>query len=446
MPTTRPRRIRSAMLAAALSTFVAASALSFAAPASAAELVPENEINGGAYTLTLDPATRSGVSQGSSALVSGPSTVTTDIGCPEGYRRSSRTFIVHPDGTEKAGAVMRANMTAAAWGLQGNAITLVVNRASNWFNDTLTDGLNAFVVTCDAPTEDGGFVPNNAPIGDSKYFVAYLQVDRAAQSWTVVPKPVEKADTTASLTPTAGNDGSVTLTATVSPAAATGSVSFVNTATGTEIGTGTLTAGSASTTVTGLAAGTSHSFKAVYAGDDDHNGSESGVATVNTVAEPQPPQNTAITVTIPASATGLKFTVTPGAVALSAATLNGTSYVATGTLEQAKVSDNREVRTAWALNGSASEFVNTTDNTKKIAASSLGWKPELIGGAAANGGTAGAEIAAGANGGLSSQKSLAQAAAGATVANTTVKAGITLKAPADTAAGDYTSTLTITLI
>ncbi|PWC04312.1 Ig-like domain-containing protein [Agromyces badenianii] len=446
MPATRPRRIRSAMLAAALSTFVAASALSFAAPASAAELVPENEINGGAYTFTLSPTSRSGVEDETSALVWGPGEVRTSTGCPDGYRRSSRTFVVQPDGTEKVAAINRTNTAAVGWGLQGEPMLLISNRAQAFAIDTLADGLNKFVVTCDAPLEDGTPVPKNAPIGDSKYFVAYLQVDRAAQSWTVVPKPVEKADTTVSLTPTAGNDGSVTLTATVSPAAATGSVSFVNTATGTEIGTGTLTAGSASTTVTGLAAGTSHSFKAVYAGDDDHNGSESGVATVNTVAEPQPPQNTAITVTIPASATGLKFTVTPGAVALSAATLNGTSYVATGTLEQAKVSDNREVRTAWALNGSASEFVNTTDNTKKIAASSLGWKPELIGGAAANGGTAGAEIAAGANGGLSSQKSLAQAAAGATVANTTVKAGITLKAPADTAAGDYTSTLTITLI
>jgi hypothetical protein len=282
-----------------------------------------------------------------------------------------------------------------------------------------------------------------APATDPYYSVTV--VVQPGGAWQVSDgAPVEKADTTTTLTPTAGNDGSVILTAAVAPAAATGPVSFLDTATGATVGTGTLASGSASATVAGLTAGTEYRFQAVYGGDAQHNGSESNEAVVTTVAEPQPPQDTDITVTIPASATGLKFTVTPGAVALSQATLDGTSYVASGTLGAVTVSDSRTTRTPWTLNGKAGAFVNKADPTKTFAASSLGWTPALVG--SGNAGTAGAAVAAGANGGLSTDKPLAQAPAGVTGAETRVQAGIALKAPSDVAAGDYTATLTLTLI
>ena len=436
---------------------ISASLLSIAAPASAAELIPENEIQ----SMTIMVTSRTGTEQGTSALNWGPDSVTTSTGCPEGFRESSRTFIVSPDGTETSAALPRTSQTAPAFGLQGNPMDLFGTRASNWealTEATLPTGLNKFVVTCDALV-DGVRPATTDPIGDAKYFVAYLQVDRAAESWTQVPAPtvpvVKVTPTVAFTTATANADGSVTLTATVSGDAgvatnATGVVSISGSYSGLTTpvsGEAAVSAGVATWTTPVLDAGQTYSFTAGYTANGDTKYTDSAAnatTTVITVAEPTPPQNTDITVTIPESATGLKFTMTPGAVALNQAALDGTSYVATGSLGEVTVSDNRTTRIAWTLSGNATDFVNAADATQTIAASSLGWKPALVG--ATNAGAAGIEVIAGASGGLTADTPLAQATAGLSTADTTINAGITLKAPADSAAGDYSATLTLTLI
>jgi hypothetical protein len=406
----------------------------------------------------LDPANRLGdltLTRVSGTLTTGggPTELTTAVGCPDGFRKSSRVLFFWEDGTQASkwpGIVQAA--AAPGNGLDGQPMARTGTSAGRWVTasfpaSAFQSGRATYVVTCDPGAEpDGTYPAATDPIGTATYFSVDVQIDTDAKTWAVVSDPVVKADTTTTLTPTARSDGSVTLTAAVAPAAATGPVSFVDAATGAEVGTGPLAGGSASATVAALDAGKEYRFKAVYGGDARHNGSESNEAVVTTVAEPQPPQqeSTDITVTIPASATGLKFTVTPGAVALSQATLDGTSYVASGTLGAVTVSDSRTTRTPWTLNGKAGAFVNKADATKTFAASSLGWTPALVG--TGNAGTAGAAVAAGANGGLSTDKPLAQALADVTGAETRVEAGIALKAPSDVAAGDYTATLTLTLI
>jgi hypothetical protein len=404
----------------------------------------------------LDPANRLGditltPESGTIATGGGPTGLTTAAGCPDGFRKSSRVLFIWEDGTQASrwpGIVQAAAATGN--GLDGQPMARTGTSAARWITagfpaSAFQSGLATYVVTCDeGAAPDGTYPATTDPVGTAKYFSVDVRIDTDAKTWAVVSAPVEKSDTTTTLTPTAGNDGSVILTAAVAPAAATGPVSFVDTSTGTQVGSGILANGSASATVAGLTAGTEYRFTAVYGGDAAHNGSESNEAVVTTVAEPQPPQQTDITVTIPASATGLTFTVTPGAVALSQATLDGTSYVASGTLGAVTVSDSRTTRTSWTLNGKAGAFVNKADATKTFAASSLGWTPALVG--TGNAGTAGAAVAPGANGGLSTDKALAQAAAGVTGAETRVEAGIALKAPSDVAAGDYTATLTLTLI
>ncbi|QZN86848.1 Ig-like domain-containing protein [Cellulomonas sp. C5510] len=437
MPRTSFLRRAGALVAAA----VAAATLT-AMPAQAANgvLDPANRLG----DITLTP------SSGALATGGGPTGLTTAVGCPDGFRKSSRVLFIWEDGTQASkwpGIVQAA--AAAGNGLDGQPMARTGTSAARWITagfpaSAFQSGLATYVVTCDpGETPDGTYPATTDPVGTAKYFSVDVRIDTEAKTWAVDAAPVEKVDTTTTLTPTAGNDGSVILTAAVVPAA-TGSVSFVNTATGAQVGAGTLADGSASATVAGLTAGTEYRFKAVYGGDAAHNGSESNEAVVTTVAEPQPPQQTDITVTIPASATGLKFTVTPGAVALSQATLDGTSYVASGTLGAVTVSDSRTTRTPWTLNGRAGAFVNKADATKTFAASALGWTPALVG--TGNAGTAGAAVAPGANGGLSTDKALAQATAGVTGDETRVEAGIALKAPSDVAAGEYTATLTLTLI
>ncbi|MFC6357154.1 hypothetical protein [Luethyella okanaganae] len=454
----RTRR-RSAIGAAVVASTVLALLAWAPLPANAATntLDPALQITGS--TVKLTPSSRTGVVEGTSALRWGPAQIETDQSCPAGYRSSSRTFVIAPGGTVSQAATARTNQSAIYWGLRGepgDVIWLDNVYASNWSGFTpgsLTTGLNKLVITCDPDQR-----AEDAPFSDSKYFLVTLQVDVAAESWTVVDNPsnpVTKTTPTVAFSgSTANANGTATLIATVSGASGTatdasGKVAFSGTHAGLAspvTGEVQLANGVASWTTPVLDAGQSYTFTAGYRANGDTKYTDSAAdatTTVTTVAEPQAPQNTDITVTIPASATGLKFTITPGNVALTGTTLQGTSYVATGTLGDVKVSDNRDTRTAWTLNGKAGAFANTADASKTIAASHLGWKPALVGTGA---GTAGTEVVAGEGGGLSTDKPLAQTAAGATVADTTVKAGITLKAPADSAAGDYKATLTLTLI
>ncbi len=84
---------------------------------------------------------------------------------------------------------------------------------------------------------------------------------------------------TSSSSITAG--GTVTLSATVSPSAATGSVTFLNN--GTSIGTGTLSAGTASYVATFSSAGT-ETLTAEYSGDSTYASSTSSAVSVTVTA------------------------------------------------------------------------------------------------------------------------------------------------------------------
>lgn len=423
----------------------------------------------------LDPADRLGaitfdVNEGAISGTGSPQRLTTETGCPEGFRRSSRVLFVWADGTvatwspNHTPALVHA-AAAAGSGLDGAAIdrrnvspTSNSGRFAARWNATGFTGQNfdgrsgvaSYVITCDpGQAPDGTFPAYEEGVGDSKYFSTDVRIEwndggfAGAGTWEAVPDgPIEKVDTTTTLTPTAGNDGSVTLTAAVAPAAATGDVTFTNVGTGAVVGTDAVEDGRASVSVAGLQADTQYTFRARYAGDTLHSSSTSNDAIVTTVGEPVPPQQTEVTVTIPASAQGLRFTVTPGGVALAQAELDGEEFVATGALHEVRVTDTRADKQQWTLNGRTSDFDGPGDAV--IDGSALGWAPELVG--TGNAGTAGTDVAPGTGGGLSSDKPLAQAPAGVAQSETRVRAGVTLRAPADTPAGDYAATLTLTLI
>ncbi|GAA2226705.1 hypothetical protein GCM10010413_22480 [Promicromonospora sukumoe] len=421
----------------------------------------------------LDPADRLGsitfdVSQGEITWLGGPQRLTTESGCPAGFRGSSRVLFVWSDGTWTTTNASQSPAYAyieavAGSGLDGAPIdrrNAAPNEAEGRFasrwngagfvgnNFDRRSGVASYVITCyPGQAPDGSLPPAAEGVGDAKYFSTDVRIIWDDQTnvgtWEVVPDgPVEKVDTTTTLTPTAGNDGSVRLTAAVAPGAATGEVTFTDVGTGATVGTDTLEDGTAWVNVSDLEADTRYTFRAQYAGDALHDASTSNDAVVTTVGEPVPPQDTEVTVTIPASAQGLRFTVTPGGVALADAALEGEEFVATGTLSEVRVTDTRSEREQWTLNGRTSDFDGPGDAI--IAGSALGWEPELVG--TGNAGTAGADVAPGTGGGLSSDKPLAQAPAGVAQTETRVGAGVTLRAPASTPAGNYAATLTLTLI
>lgn len=420
-------------------------------------LDPANEVAGG-YTATVQPSSRTGGTGQDAALVWGPGDIRIDRGCPVGYRVSTRQFVVTQAGTETEVVVpIVAGPSDTRHGFHdGETIhysspTVDLPQFSRTNANSLPTGVNALVFTCDPTADSSGpaAIPDGFTIANSKYFVLWLKVDRDAVHWEITsdPRQTTKTATTTTLASSNVSQTGATLTATVAPAAATGTVQFKKD--GVAVGSPVaVSGGTAATTVDGLTAGTAYPFTAEYSGDSTYEAS-TGSVTVTTVSAPvQDDSSSPVTVTVPAAGTatptGLKISVKPGALALtgSATRTQGQTWDATGQLDTVTVNDDRQNASAggWTLNGRISAL---TSGSNSIAASNVGWKPEKVDGS----GTAGAEVTAGANGGLGADKPFAtgNASADANVA-TKVKATVTLTTPAEAPSGDYTGTLTLTLI
>jgi hypothetical protein len=185
-------------------------------------------------------------------------------------------------------------------------------------------------------------------------------------SQTVASKPTTTTTVTSSLNPSFVGQ-SVTFTATVSPSAATGTVTFK--AGQTVLGTGSLSSGQATFSTSSLSAG-SFNIVAVYSGDTQFASSTSGpvtqivnkAATTTTLSSVPNPSSVGQSVTFTAtvtSSTGVTPTGTvsfnQGATTLGTATLNsaGTAIFSTSTLSKGK--DNIK-----AVYGASSAFSGST--------------------------------------------------------------------------------------
>ncbi|MDR2453131.1 MAG: hypothetical protein LBD51_00935 [Bifidobacteriaceae bacterium] len=193
----RPRRAPRAALAAAAAIATAAAGL-LAAPAFA--LAPG-----------LDPANRLGdlhldVTSGAIAIGGGPQTLTTDWGCPAGYRRSSRVFLIWADGTWTLNGSPAPTIakTEAGGGLDGGPITRSGAYASRWgaspfpvSNFSGHDGVATYLVTCDPGDAPDGETPSIASgVGSSLYFSVDLAIDYGTgsnTSWQAIVPP-EQSD------------------------------------------------------------------------------------------------------------------------------------------------------------------------------------------------------------------------------------------------------------
>jgi hypothetical protein len=178
-----------------------------------------------------------------------------------------------------------------------------------------------------------------------KAYYVTVNIDAGTGTWkfSTPPAAVVKTNTTTALTTSAAAvaaGDSVTLTATVNAATATGNVNFLDGT--TSLGTSAAAAGVATLTTTALAAG-SHSITAVYAGDSAFNGSTSSAVTVSVTGTTGPDSSllistntggftvsltgTVATVSVPAALNGKKVNVYgySAATFLSQVTISGGS-------------------------------------------------------------------------------------------------------------------------
>ncbi|MEV4300156.1 hypothetical protein [Microbispora rosea] len=161
-------------------------------------------------------------------------------------------------------------------------------------------------------------------------------------------------------------------------------------------------------------------------------------------------------------------TTTPGQLSMTVADNNGVSLQEngsdaaarqfTGTLPTVTVTDTRTPEEIpqgeyWAVVGQASQFVAADDPAKTIGPEYLGWKPHLISdsstGAVAAGEPVSSVVSDGTGApevGLKGQELLVSSANSADEIGTSqVNADLALRTPADVAAGEYHSTITLSL-
>jgi hypothetical protein len=192
------------------------------------------------------------------------------------------------------------------------------------------------------------FSASTLSAGSHAIYAMYLgDANCSSAASAILSQTVNKAASSVSLAAdhaaiTSGQ--SVTLTATVAPAAASGTVQFLDGA--MLLGTAALSNGSAAFTATGLSAG-AHSITAVYDGDANTTGSSSAAVSVTvskaaatvTVASSANPSTVGQSVTFTA-------TVTPPAATGSVQFLDGATPIGTGTLSGGSASVSAPALTA----------------------------------------------------------------------------------------------------
>jgi len=434
------KRIASLAVVGALVT----GGLAFSAQAASAD-----QVTG---TITITPVT------GNSADADFLQSMDVTGGCPVGYRVSSDTQIFQ--GTTRLGSVSLTRTAANPYGTNGLAGEPIhqardIAPTNGYLSNRALNATTQGTIVNDANFELRVYCyadNNNRDYVNDKFYSLAMSID-ANGVWKVGSKAVVVVPalvTSTSLTALLNSDKTATLSATVKdpsgtalPAAATGSVQFLEGS--TVVGTGTIVNGVASATTTVLATG-SHSFIAKFTATDPaaYAPSTSAAASVIVTAPVAPPGSTIIDVTFPTGTGVLSYAGLQSTISLGQAVLTGGLFKASGDLGPITITDTRQLlSSSWSLTGVATNF---TSGTKVIDGKYLGWKPALVG--TSNAGVAGAEVlpAPGSTNGLKTASPLSTGSVVDGITSTVIGAKLNLAAPGNTPGGLYTATLTLTLL
>jgi hypothetical protein len=250
----------------------------------------------------------------------------------------------------------------------------------------------------------------------------------------------------------AGQGALVTLSATVNPGTAAGSVQFSDN--GAALGTpATITNGVATLTTSTLALG-AHSFTAAFTATNSaaFGNSVSAAIPYQISATPPPTASESISTTVVPGA--LVISVPDNQVTLPSPVLDnaGDMFNTSGALKPVTVTDNRSGNPGWTVNGQVSNF--SDGNAHGISGENLGWTPNVVDHSGGQTITQGGVIAPAAGvavndpgtNGLKGSHALAIASAGAGLGTAHLAAGLALNVPTTTVAGTYVATLTLTAI
>ncbi len=272
-----------------------------------------------------------------------------------------------------------------------------------------------------------------------------------AVAYTVNPAAATPTTTALAVSPanTAQQFSTVSLTATVSPAAAAGTVQFSDN--GAAIGAPVTVSGGTATMNTSTLAVGAHSFAAAFTPSNTtaYLGSASGAVPYSITAFTGSTATETITTTVVAGS--LVISVPDSQVTLPSPALDsaGDLFTTTGNLKPVTVTDTRAGNPGWTVSGQVGDFADGQNHA--INGENLGWAPNVVDNSTAQTVTIGAPVTA-ANGvapgdnGTAGLKQSRTLATGTGLGTTHLAAGLTLNVPTTTVAGTYTATLTLTAI
>lgn len=394
--------------------------------ARAAALLGAAALSAGVLVAVASPAQAASLgtvtlSQTSGTLTDTPvfATAVTSAACPTGYGENASLRVGRPGGPY-------SNLTRALGG--GGYDTAPVQFAADRSLTTALGGTTPgagewwVIVECFSLTAGRHADEFRTPI-----FVT-------GSAWSTSAQQPATPTTTAVAAAPSGSTAlgqEVTLTATVAPSAAAGSVEFKRGAS-TVIGSAPVSGGTATLTTTTLPVGT-HSITATF--------TPSGT---DYLASTSAPVSYEITSDGPSGSQEVVADISQGAFTLAVAgnqaVLTGGAIggTATGSLQKATVTDLRGTNAGWDLTGQMEDF-NTAPATTPIGAENLTWTP------AASKASGSGSVSAGTSANLGDTRILCSATQSTSAGVFDCGAGLSLSIPDSVAPGAYAATLTLTL-
>jgi Bacterial Ig-like domain (group 3) len=376
-------------------------------------------------------------SPSSGAVTTSGITYSTTTACPAGNNGSGIVRLIDPGNPNTESD--STNLSAV-----NNSVTVPF---SGTFNTTFSVIEQIFADTVGATSEvavycfSGPSATGTAVVEQS----TFVSISADGSTYTETSSgPATPTTTTLTASPTSASAGqSVNLTATVSPASATGTVQFE--VGGTDIGSPVTVSGGSASTATSFAAAGTEALSAVYTPTGNFTGSTGTLSYTVTAAAP----NSGViplAVSVPATGTFTLTVDTTDTVTL-AVTSAGTS--ATAATTPVVVSDTRNTFPGWSVSGQANEFVGSgTAAGATISGNQLGWTPTSSTSPLTQGVTLGGTVAPASPGLGSNPAVLASVTAGLNngYGTTTLGANLDLLFPVPQAAGPYAGGLSITSV
>jgi hypothetical protein len=273
----------------------------------------------------------------------------------------------------------------------------------------------------------------------------------SALTYVVNPAAATPTTTALAVSPanTAAQFSTVSLTATVSPTAAAGTVQFSDGA--TALGSPVAVSGGTATLNTSTLSVGSHSFTATFTPSNTtaYLGSASAAVPYSVTAFSGSSATETITTTVVSGS--LVISVPDSQVTLPSPTLDsaGDLFTTNGALKPVTVTDTRAGNPGWTVSGVVNDFSDGQGHA--INGENLGWTPAVVDNSTAQTVTVGASVASASgvapgDGGTAGLKQARTLATGTGLGTSHLSASLTLNVPTTTVAGTYTATLTLTAI